>query len=82
MANWLSFGAGCHTVWGSVTRGAECTYENRQDQLYSRYRNRDRELYKRSLAEREFILEQSKEIGKWLIAFVLIAVFIKFFFSD
>ena len=82
MANALSFGAPCHTFWGGLTRGAECAYENRQDEIYQRYVRRDNALFSRAQGDRKLLLEQFSEIGKGLMLFILIAAFLLFYFKD
>ena len=82
MASALSFGAGCNTIWGGLTRGAECAYENRQDEIYQRYVRQDNALFKRNLTDRQLLFEQFTEIGKGLILFILIAAFLIYYLRD
>ncbi|QNR22956.1 hypothetical protein [Croceimicrobium hydrocarbonivorans] len=82
MANWLSFGAGCHTVWGSVTRGAECAEENRRDEIYGEFKAYDQQLFDRSIKEREFLFGQYQEILTMLVLFVLGAAFLIYYLRD
>lgn len=82
MANWLSFGAPCRTVWGSITRGAECAEENRRDEVYNEYKSYEDFLFQRSLDERDLLFSQSRELLQALGLFVLVAAFIFFYFRD
>lgn len=82
MANWFAFGQDCDSAWGRFARGAECAYERRQTDVYNTFRDRDNELFNRSLAERELLYQQFMEIGRGLIIFILIAAFIVYFFRD
>lgn len=82
MASWISFGAPCHTVWGGLTRGAECAYENRQDEIYNEYKAQDQRMWQRGMTERSVLFQQFTEIGKGLIAFVLIAAFLVYYLRD
>ena len=82
MASWLSFGAPCNTVWGSISRGAECSEENRRDEIYNAYVSRDEELFQRSLTERATLFNQYSEVFKTLGVFILVAAFIIYYLRD
>lgn len=82
MANWLSFGAPCHTAWGAFTRGAECAEENRRDEIYNEFKSYDQQLFLRSQQDRAILFEQYREVLTALGIFVLAAAFLIYYLRD